>query len=265
MGGTSLENRRSKGWWHKTGAFRLFTSVVPSIHTETTPFLTLLFTSPPWNRFKISWQHFDHDISGLSIYTDGSKFNNNTGCALVVFRDGIEVHHLLCKLNPEATVFLAELKAIEMAVNLVVSQSMVNAEIISDSRAHVDTAGNEAADAYAKLSVGNDSIDCKLELPKAILKIFLQQDTLQQWQVGWNSSLKGRAVFDLCPKVHLKRLHGNFYINQLITGHGALAQYQGKFFGKDDFCSCGKAVEDRLHLVFHCKRWQGLRDKWFSA
>ncbi|GIY25808.1 uncharacterized protein CEXT_592601, partial [Caerostris extrusa] len=198
--------------------------------------------SPPWNIFKILWQHFDHDISGLSIYTDGSKFNNNTGYALVVFRDGIEVRHLLCKLNPEATVFLAELKAIEMAVNLVVSQRMVNAKIISDSRsallalgnplnttpsvskvkglikqcsspiqfmwtrAHVGTAGNEAADAYAKLSVGNDSIDCKLELPKSYIKNLLQQDTLQQWQAGWNTSLKGRAVFDLCPKVHLKRL-----------------------------------------------------------
>ncbi|GIY97176.1 RNase H domain-containing protein [Caerostris extrusa] len=93
----------------------------------------------------------------------------------------------------------------------------------------------------------------------------LAQDTLQQWQAGSNNSLKGRAVFDLCPKVHLKRLHGNFYINQLITGHGALAQYQGKFFCKDEICSCGKAVEDRIHLVFHCERWQGLRDKWFPA
>ncbi|GIY22800.1 RNase H domain-containing protein [Caerostris darwini] len=186
-----------------------------------------------------------------------------------------------------------------MVVNLVVSRGLSDATIITDSRsallalenplnttpsvsevkgilqeyihsikfmwtrAQVGTAGNEAADAYAKLSTEKDSIDCHLALSKSHIKHLLLQDTLQQWQSCWNTSLKGRAGFELCPVVNLKRLHGNFYINQLITDHGALAKYQGKFFHKDEVCPCGKAVEDRLHLVFHCERWQDFRDKCF--
>ncbi|GIX71709.1 hypothetical protein CEXT_759841 [Caerostris extrusa] len=104
------------------------------------------------------------------------------------------------------------------------------------TRAHVDTAGNEAADVYAKMSTEKDSIDCHLALAKSFIKHLLLQDTLQQWQACWNS-LKGRAAFELCPVFNLKRLHGNCYINQLITGHGAKFSsksikqiYQAKFF-----------------------------------
>ncbi|GIY22495.1 uncharacterized protein CDAR_200081 [Caerostris darwini] len=62
---------------------------------------------PPWNRYKINWKVFDKDIRGFSIYTDDSKLNNQTGWVLVVFIDGHEEEHLLCKLNAEATVFMA--------------------------------------------------------------------------------------------------------------------------------------------------------------
>ncbi|GIY42376.1 uncharacterized protein CDAR_596021 [Caerostris darwini] len=213
---------------------------------------------PPWNRYKINWNVFD----------------------------GHEEEHLLCKLNPEATVFMAEMKAIEMAVNLIVSRGISDATIITDSRsallalinttpyvskvkgimqeyihfinfmwtrAHVGTAGNEAADAYAKMSTDKGSIDCHFALAKSFIKHLLLQNIMQQWQVCWNSSLKGWAVFDLCPVVSLKRLHGNFYINQLITGHGALAKYQEKIFHKDEVCPCGKAVEDNFISFFTAK------------
>ncbi|GIY52246.1 uncharacterized protein CEXT_417141 [Caerostris extrusa] len=254
---------------------------------------------PPWNRFKITWNVFNNDVRGFAIFTDGSKLNNNTGCALVVFIDGHEAECILCKLNPEASVFMAEMKAIEMAVNLIVSRGITDATIILDSRSallalgnplnnspyvskvkdlirnyahyikfmwtrvHVGTAGNEAADAYAKMSTDKNTIDCHFALAISLLKHLLLKDILQQWQVYWNSSLKGRAVFELCPVVSLKRLHGNFYLNQLITGHGALAKYQKKFFHKDEVCSCGKAVEDRTHLILHCERWQNFRKKHF--
>ncbi|GIX83972.1 hypothetical protein CEXT_658841 [Caerostris extrusa] len=102
--------------------------------------------SLPWTlpetEFKITWRVFDNDVRGFAIYPDGSKLNGHTGCALVVFIDGHEDEHLLCKLNPEASVFIAEMKAIEMAVNYIVSRGMSNATIISDSRSALLALGN---------------------------------------------------------------------------------------------------------------------------
>ncbi|GIY23891.1 uncharacterized protein CEXT_294971 [Caerostris extrusa] len=131
------------------------------------------------------------------------------------------------------------------------------------TRAHVGTVGNETADAYAKMSTDKDTIDCRFALDRNFLNHLLLKYIMQQWQAYWTSSLKGREVFELCPAVNLKRLHGNFYLNQLITGHGALANHQKKVFQKDEVCSCGKAVEDRTHLILHCERWQDIRKKHF--
>ncbi|GIX76558.1 hypothetical protein CDAR_500011, partial [Caerostris darwini] len=193
------------------------------------------------------------------------------------------------------------MKAIEMAVTYIAARGISDASIISDSRsallalgnpmnnsplvlgikdliqscahsikfmwtrAHVGTAGNEAADVYAKMSTHKDILDCHFPLAKSHLKHLILNDIMHQWQVAWSSSSKGREVFDLCPVVSLKRIHGNFYLNQLITGHGALAHYQERFFHKGDVCLCGKAVEDRLHLVYNCERWQDIHLKCFPA
>ncbi|GIY64107.1 hypothetical protein CDAR_405671, partial [Caerostris darwini] len=57
-----------------------------------------------------------------------------TGSAFVVYQDGEEISHVSVRLNDEATVCLAELSAIHLAVNYVLDHSITNAEIISDSR-----------------------------------------------------------------------------------------------------------------------------------
>ncbi|GIX73543.1 hypothetical protein CEXT_736931 [Caerostris extrusa] len=132
------------------------------------------------------------------------------------------------------------------------------------TRAHVGTIGNETADAYAKMSTNKENIDCRLALDRKFLNQLLLKDILLKWQANWTSSIKGREVFELCPVVHLKGLHGNFFINQLITGHGALAKHQNRFFHKSDVCACGKAVEDRSHVILHCERWQDIRKTHFS-
>ncbi|GIY95375.1 hypothetical protein CEXT_570041 [Caerostris extrusa] len=67
----------------------------------------------------------------------------------------------------------------------------------------------------------------------------------------------------VCPKVNLNRLHGNYFINQIITGHGAIAIYQHKFFSSSQVCNCGKEVEDRDHIIFKCELWKEIRGKYF--
>ncbi|GIY65501.1 uncharacterized protein CDAR_187221 [Caerostris darwini] len=75
-----------------------------------------------------------HENSLYSIYTDGSRMDNHTGSAFVVFRDGVEIHHDTSRLNNEATVFQAELHAIEIAIHYIVKNNINNAAIITDSR-----------------------------------------------------------------------------------------------------------------------------------
>ncbi|GIY57605.1 hypothetical protein CEXT_700561 [Caerostris extrusa] len=65
------------------------------------------------------------------------------------------------------------------------------------------------------------------------------------------------------PTVNLKRVQGNFYLNQVITGHGSLADYQGKFFGKSSTCDCGQETENRFHLVYKCIQWTAITKKHF--
>ncbi|GIY00321.1 hypothetical protein CEXT_145091 [Caerostris extrusa] len=58
---------------------------------------------------------------------------NSTGSSFVVFRDGTEIHHVNSRLNNEATVFHAELHAIELAINYIVKNNLEE-DIITDSR-----------------------------------------------------------------------------------------------------------------------------------
>ncbi|GIY00320.1 hypothetical protein CEXT_145081 [Caerostris extrusa] len=81
----------------------------------------------------------------------------------------------------------------------------------------------------------------------------------------WQTSCKGRAVYEICPKIKINRLLGNFYLNQLLTGHGVLASYQHKFFNKDPKRACGHVIEDRLHLIYQCSKWRKIRQKYFPA
>ncbi|GIY77250.1 hypothetical protein CDAR_208091 [Caerostris darwini] len=50
------------------------------------------------------------------------------------------------------------------------------------------------------------------------------------WQSLWHNSAKGRTVFEIIPIARQKRVQGNFYLNQVFTGHGAMVDYQHKFF-----------------------------------
>ncbi|GIY01480.1 hypothetical protein CDAR_196711 [Caerostris darwini] len=85
------------------------------------------------------------------------------------------------------------------------------------------------------------------------------KDLSNDRQTYWQTSCKGRAVYDICPKVSTKRLHGNFYLNQIYTGHGVIASYQNKFFNKDPKCICGHVLEGRQHIIYQCSKWRKIR------
>ncbi|GIY54772.1 uncharacterized protein CDAR_391081 [Caerostris darwini] len=130
------------------------------------------------------------------------------------------------------------------------------------TKAHIGITGNELADTYAKLGTKKAVIDSFHRLPISFIKKKLKEINKTTWQQQWLASNKGRDVYQLCPTINLNRIHGNFYLNQIITGHGAIGTHQSRFFNANPVCLCG-AEEDKIHIVYNCKQWTKIRKKFF--
>ncbi|GIY66992.1 hypothetical protein CDAR_417641 [Caerostris darwini] len=255
----------------------------------------------PWTKISVTWNHAPQNLQGTLIYTDGSKLNDRVGGAFVVFQQGEETYSQTFRLSDSATVFMAELVAIDNALDFAIEQSLSPANIISDSRsvllalenlnnldpsilniknkilnftgqvrlywikAHAGHMGNERADVLAKEATTNPDIQLPVVANLQYFKQLLKKEILAEWQDRWSNSSKGREVFLLLPKVNINRVQGDFYINQLISGHGALAAYQLRFFGKAAECTCGHPLEDRMHLIYDCPQWDNFRQKFFPT
>ncbi|GIY44537.1 uncharacterized protein CDAR_189441 [Caerostris darwini] len=254
----------------------------------------------PWMKTRTPWRDLQPVEGGHCIYTDGSKKEDRVGSAIVLLKENVENYHHYWRLNDEATVFMAELHAIHKAIEFLSDNSLANAKIISDSRsvlmaldnpannspaiftvkellkvaqypiemvwtkAHIGITGNELADAYAKLGTEKPVIDSFHRLPISFIKKKLKESITTTWQQQWSTSTKGRDVHQLCPTINLNRIHGNFYLNQIITGHGAIGTHQHRFFNANSVCLCG-VEEDKSHIVYKCKRWTKLRKKYFPV
>jgi hypothetical protein len=74
-------------------------------------------------------------VSIISMYTDGSKSANGTGAGVIVVRKSENVYEpYRLKLNKIASVFSAELVAIEAAVNSLKKNKDTSCTIYSDSK-----------------------------------------------------------------------------------------------------------------------------------
>ena len=171
-------------------------------------------------------QNFQELQSRLSdyqhIYTDGSKVEDKVGCAYISGS-----HHEKVHLHDGSSIFTAESKAIDMALDNVMNISLDNKFVIfSDSLSvleslnhtssknpkiqnviekhhefsktkgilfcwlpsHVGIKGNEAADIKAKASL--DLEISNFELPYTDFKPFINRYILSKWQMSWE-----RATF----------------------------------------------------------------------
>ncbi|GIX76015.1 hypothetical protein CDAR_443051, partial [Caerostris darwini] len=63
----------------------------------------------------------------------------------------------------------------------------------------------------------------------------------------------------------IKRVQGDFYLNQIITGHGTIGAYQARLFDKDPSCMCGHSFEDRAHIIYDCPEWDEIRRRFFPS
>ncbi|GBM04831.1 hypothetical protein AVEN_252789-1 [Araneus ventricosus] len=86
----------------------------------------------------------------------------------------------------------------------------------------------------------------------------------QNWQILWDHSSKGKQIKKLLDKVDEKRVLGDFYFNQIITGHGAFQIYQNRFVGKSPWCFCEKDEGTVEYAILKCDAWQDIRDSYLK-
>ncbi|GIY87044.1 RNase H domain-containing protein, partial [Caerostris darwini] len=130
-------------------------------------------------------------------------------------------------------------------------------------KAHKGHLGNERADELAKSATNEPIIECFTKIDPQTIKYLINKDISQEWKDRWSHSIKGRDVYHLFQNVTIKRVQGDFYLNQIITGHGSIGAYQARLFDKDPSCMCGHSFEDRVHIIYHCPQWDEIRKRFF--
>ncbi|GBM45799.1 hypothetical protein AVEN_55558-1 [Araneus ventricosus] len=92
--------------------------------------------------------------------------------------------------------------------------------------------------------------------------IFKERNIILKWQERWDESQKGRWTKMFFDRFNLTKVIGNFYPNQIYTGHGVFGEYQGRIFQKTATCLCGEEIETVEHLVRKCRLWSRFLVNW---
>ncbi|KFM75857.1 hypothetical protein X975_25663, partial [Stegodyphus mimosarum] len=166
------------------------------------------------------------------IFTDGSKMDDNVGCAYVMFQGQEQVAQWKGHLNKNNSVFQGEALAIQKAVQHIAYHNIRNAAIVSDSmsalqaiqnpahtstiikeiqyhlrqtehlhvrlawtKAHAGNTGNEAADLLAKdAALNKEAEELEIPWPHSTLKRHLHLQALAKWQEEWDTAQTGRRT-----------------------------------------------------------------------
>ncbi|GBM38411.1 hypothetical protein AVEN_260801-1 [Araneus ventricosus] len=97
-------------------------------------------------------------------------------------------------------------------------------------RAHVGTYGNGRADFLAKEATRKEDVDVSLGTPKSLINLKIRNQISKLWQLRWEHSQETRFTFGLFPTTDSRRCFGDFFINQILTGHGYFPAHQNRFF-----------------------------------
>ncbi|GBN70716.1 hypothetical protein AVEN_30268-1 [Araneus ventricosus] len=130
-------------------------------------------------------------------------------------------------------------------------------------KAHVGKHGNEVADSLAKKATEKECIDHIVPLPRSWIRFKLKESLIENWQSNWNSSRNARFLFGIFSDVSFNRCLGDFYLNQILTTHGAFPIHQGRFFGRQSLCRCGLDEGTVSHCVYGCPRFHSIRERFF--
>jgi len=94
-----------------------------------------------------------------------------------------------------------------------------------------------------------------------------RETTLMKWQERWRAATNGswtrRIVPDIRPWVSRKYGQTDYYLTQLLTGHGCFKSYLYRFNHETNpFCThCAGVIEDAEHVLFVCPRYSAEREE----
>ncbi|GBN46367.1 hypothetical protein AVEN_243129-1 [Araneus ventricosus] len=255
----------------------------------------------PWKTLKIDWNYYMEEIKGLMTFTDGSKMDGRVGYAFIVFYNKTELDYRKFRLNDSSTVFMAEVIAIEQAVQYVKANDLGQVNIISDSksalmvlsaveeardiinnikedikeykgkitltwiRAHMWNFGYERADQLAKEATLISDETISFVPSRNLIRNEGNKIIKDLWKNRWNDSKNARWTKNLIDKVNVDRLYGDFYINQISTAHGVFRENQARFFEKTSLCLCDQKTGSVLHVIKECEIWTSYRRNWPSV
>ncbi|GBO15246.1 Putative protein in type-1 retrotransposable element R1DM [Araneus ventricosus] len=259
-----------------------------------------IFDKHPEKWVSIPYGMEDPTYEEIEIYTDGSKRDNHTVTAMVVFYHGVMIHHEIHRLPDHATFYQAEIMGIRMALEYVdksvkwhkfhiYTDSLSSLQALSNPtnstpslcdikdiydrivkvkwlrlhwiKAHVGYEGNEAADAFAKEATKLPLADVTTLQSMGTIKRTLRTTMLTIWQKQWSDGGKGRQTEKYIKEVKIHKFKLNKLVIQFLTGHGSFPYYFCRF-GKstNPNCVCGM-IGDADHYIFHCPNTLGLRKK----
>lgn len=98
------------------------------------------------------------------------------------------------------------------------------------TKAHVGDVGNEEADEMAKEATTKVNIDTKFQNTRYQIRVQLDAKYKEIWNARWESSIKGRETWNYIKKTDYEKIYSDFYLNQVITGHGIFPKYQSEKF-----------------------------------
>jgi hypothetical protein len=100
-------------------------------------------------------------------------------------------------------------------------------------KAHVGYESNERADRLAKEAARNKNIaECYNKIPKSSITRDLKGKYSKQWQIEWESAIKGSRTSSFFPSIEDRlrlRITPTPNFRTLVTGHGNLKNYLHKY------------------------------------
>ncbi|GBM67146.1 hypothetical protein AVEN_162419-1 [Araneus ventricosus] len=96
------------------------------------------------------------------------------------------------------------------------------------------------------------------------IKNAARKEILKAWQERWPAGSKARWIYSFLSKVDYKRMNADFFLNQVLTGHGVFPCHQSRFFGKDPQWPCIRAEGSIFQVLLECQKCAYLRQSWPS-
>ncbi|GBL86981.1 Retrovirus-related Pol polyprotein from type-1 retrotransposable element R1 [Araneus ventricosus] len=213
----------------------------------------------PWQLIRIIWEFFEEHENGHLIFTDGSKIGDKVGCAFVHYYDKMELQFQQYRVGVANTICMAEVTAIQKAIDYVIASGLVNMGIVHSRstlqtlesvvnrkviivdiktklqtyrndillywvKAHKGQWGNERF--LARSAAEKDVIDVEFFQSAGQLRNTSNQNIRENWQARWSNSRKRIWTRTFYEKVDTKRICGDFYFNQVLTSHGVFGSFQ---------------------------------------